>query len=55
MPNASPDRVALVGTLSTQMYKWHHEDRPDCPNSTRFIVGPLGYHCVDCDWWMACD
>ena len=40
--------------MSDEMYRLHDRDMPDCPNVTshRFIVGPIGFLCGDCGWYI---
>ena len=48
------DRTADDDTTSLTLREWHAADRPDCYNTSNWIVGPPGYRCTVCDWWCSC-
>lgn len=49
------DRTLAWGAAevdSATMQLWHRQDRPQCPNASRFRVGLRGYQCPLCQWWL---
>lgn len=50
-----PDRTLAADDNPTMddMRRWHTVDRPTCPSAV-FQLGPAGYRCLVCHWWVEC-